>query len=89
MNEKINQMLKDGIIKKSKNLWTLLIILVSKKDESIRFYIDYKKLNIIIIVDTYLLLVVNDTIDKIKGKKYYIFIDLASRYWQVEVDENS
>ena len=52
-------MFKDKIIKKSKSSWILSIILVSKKDKSIRFCIDYKKLNAIIIVDAYLLPVIN------------------------------
>src|SRR6266540_4147630 len=82
-------MLKDGIIKKSKSSWILPIVLVSKKDESIRFCVDYKKVNDLTIVDAYPLPIVNDTVDKIGGKKYYTSIDLASGYWQVEVDENS
>ena len=50
---------------------------------------DYKKTNAITIVDAHLLPIVNDTVDKIERKKYYTSIDLASRYWQVEIDENS
>src|SRR6266498_76339 len=41
------------------------------------------------IVNAHPLPIVNDTVDKIRGKKYYTSIDLASRYWQVEVNENS
>src|SRR6266498_984171 len=89
IKEEIERMLKDGIIKKSKSPWTLPVVLVSKKDESIRFCVDYKKTNAIIIVDAHPLPVVNDIIDKIGGKKYYTSIDLASGYWQVEVNENS
>src|SRR6266542_2636371 len=89
MKKEIDQMLKEGIIKKSKNPWTSPVVLVSKKDGTIRFCVDYKKTNAIIIVDAHPLSVVNDTVDKIGGKKYYTFIDLANRYWQVEVDENS
>ncbi len=81
-------MFKDKIIKKSKNLWVLPVVLVLKKDESIRFYINYKKPNAIIIVDAYLLPVVNNTINKIEEKKYYISIDLVSGYWQVKVNKN-
>ena len=55
-------------------------MLVSKKDGSIRFCVDYKKVNEITIKDAYLLPVINNTVDKIRGKKYYISIDLASRY---------
>ncbi len=64
-------------------------MLVSKKDGSIRFCVDYKKVNDLTIEDAYFLPVVNDTIDKIGGKKYYISIDLVSRYWQVKINENS
>ena len=88
MKEEIDRMLKDEIIKKSKSPQTSPVILVSKKDESIRFYVDYKKLNAITIIDIHLLPVVNDTVNKIREKKYYFSIDLASGYQQVEVDEN-
>ncbi len=82
-------MLKDRIIKKSKSSQILPVVLVSKKDGNIRFCINYKKVNDIIIKDAHLLLIVNDTVDKIGEKKYYIFIDLISDYWQVKVDKNS
>ena len=89
MKEEIDRMLKEGIIKKSKSPWASPVVLVSKKDGSIRFYVDYKKTNAIKIVDAHPLPVVNDIVDKIGGKKYYTSIDLASGYWQVEVDKNS
>ncbi len=73
-------MLKDRIIKKSKSSWALSVILVSKKDKSIRFCVDYKKVNEITIENAHPLLVVNNIVDKIGRKKYYISIDLASRY---------
>src|SRR6266536_5752604 len=89
MKEEIERILKEEIIKKSKSPWESPVVLVSKKDGSIRFCVDYKKVNDLTIVDAHPLLIVNDTVDKIGGKKYYTSIDLASRYWQVEVDENS
>src|SRR6266498_2730975 len=89
MKEKIERMLKEGIIKKSKSPWISSVVLVSKKDGSIRFCVDYKKVNDLTIVDAHPLPIVNDTVDKIGGKKYYTSIDLASRYWQVVVDKKS
>src|SRR6266540_2751771 len=76
MKEEIDRMFKNGIIKKSKSPWTSPVVLVSKKDGSIRFCVDYKKTNAIIIVDAHPLPVVNDTVDKIGGKKYYTSIEV-------------
>src|SRR6266542_4977373 len=53
MKEEIDRMLKEGIIKKSKSPWASPVVLVLKKDESIRFCIDYKKTNAITIVDAH------------------------------------
>src|SRR6266542_966553 len=89
MKEKIERMLKERIIKKSKNPWASPVVLVSKKDGSVRFCVDYKKVNDLTIEDTHPLLIVNNIVNKIGGKKYYTSIDLTSRYWQIEVDENS
>ncbi len=80
MKEEIERMLKEGIIKKSKSPWASSVVLVSKKDESIRFCVDYKKVNDLMIVDAHPLPIVNDTVNKIGGKKYYTSIDLASGY---------
>ncbi len=73
-------MLKDKIIKKSKNLWISLVILISKKNKNIRFCVNYKKVNELIIENAHPLPIINNTVDKIEGKKYYISINLASEY---------
>ena len=78
-------MLKNGIIKKSKSPQVSPVVLVSKKDGSIRFCMDYKKTNAITIVDAHSLPIVNDTVDKIEEKKYYTSIDLASGYQQMKI----
>ncbi len=50
-----------------------------------KFKIKNQEVNVIInditIKDAYSLSVVNNTVNKIRGKKYYISIDLVSRYW--------
>ena len=63
------------------------VFLVRKKDGSLRFCIDFRKLNSRTVRDAYNLPRVNDIIDTLIGSKYFSKLDLRSGYWQVEIDE--
>ncbi len=45
--------------------YTLLILFIEKKDDSLRFCVDYKKLNALIKQDRYSLLLINETFARI------------------------
>lgn len=62
------------------------IVLVKKKDGSIRFCIDYRKLNDVTIKDSYPIPRMNSTLDALAGAKWFSTIDLKSGYWQVKMD---
>ena len=55
--------------------------LVKKKDGSIRFCIDYRKLNKVTKKKTH----IDDLLDDLADAKWFSTTDLASGYWQVEV----
>jgi transposase InsO family protein len=59
--------------------------LVTKKDNTKRFCIDYRKLNLVTVKDAYPLPRVDDTLDKLSGSKWFSSLDLTSSYWQIEV----
>jgi hypothetical protein len=63
-------------------------MLVPKKDGSVRFYIDYQKVNTITRRDAYPLPRIDDTLDTLAGSKWFSTLDTVSRYWQVELEES-
>ena len=85
--EHIEEMLKKGIIRKSKSPWSSPVVFVPKKGGEIRFCIDYRKLNKVTKKDNHPLPRIDEMLDKFEGSQYFSSIDLASAYWQVEMDE--
>ena len=83
----LSDMLSKEVIQPSGSPWASPIVLVSKKDGSIRFCVDYRKVNGITRKDAYPLPRVDDTLDTLSGSKWFSTLDLISGYWQVEVEE--
>ncbi|GFT71205.1 hypothetical protein TNCV_3002051 [Trichonephila clavipes] len=55
--------------------------------KSWRFCVDYRKLNSVTKKDVYPLPRIDDTLDCLKGAKFFSSMDLRSGYWQIEIDE--
>ncbi|UYV63012.1 hypothetical protein LAZ67_2002847 [Cordylochernes scorpioides] len=82
-------MLQHGIIAPSVSPYASPITLVTKRDKTKRFCIDYRKLNEIIAPDVHPLPLIETILDKLSKAKYYSSVDIASAYWQVEVEPHS
>ena len=63
------------------------VVIDRKKDGSIRFYIDYRKLNSRTRNDVQAIPRIDDTLHLLAGAKYFSKLDLKSGYWQVELKE--
>ena len=82
-------MLKVGAIRKSVSPWASPVVLVRKKDGSLRFCIDLRKLNSRTIKDAYSLPRIEESLDCLNGAVIFTSLDLKAGYWQVEMDEDS
>ena len=83
----VEKMLKRGIIEPSDSPWAAPTVLVTKKDGTIRFCIDYRKLNDITRKEAYPLPRIDDSLDTLGGAEWFCTMDLARGFWQVNMDE--
>ena len=83
----LKEILDAGAIRELESPYSSNVVLVQKKDGSLRFCIDFRKLNSRTIRDSYNLPRIDDTIDTLIGAKYFTKLDLRSGYWQVEMEE--
>ncbi|GBM68434.1 Retrovirus-related Pol polyprotein from transposon 297 [Araneus ventricosus] len=74
----VKEMVNNGIIEESSGPWTSPIVLVKKKDESTRFCFDYRKLNKVMIKNSYPLPRIDDTLDALNESQWFTTLDLKS-----------
>ncbi|PIK62720.1 hypothetical protein BSL78_00299 [Apostichopus japonicus] len=72
----VNEMLTQGVISSSKSAWSSPVVLVKKKDGSLRFCIDYRRLNDVTNKDAFPLPRIDDSLDALSGAKWFSTLDL-------------
>ena len=88
VREHLKEMLDAGVIRESQSPFSSNVVLVRKKDKSLRFCIDYRKLNARTIRDCYSIPRIDETMDALSGSKYFSKLDLKAGYWQVGIKES-
>lgn len=85
VDEEIEKMLAQGVIRPSQSPWASPITLVPKKDGSTRMCVDYRRINSVTAKDAYPVPLIQEIFDNLQGSQVFTTLDLRSGYWQVDV----
>ena len=81
----LNQMQLQGVISPSSSPRASPVILVRKKDVSLRFCIDFRNLNAVMKPDVFPVPWIDDLLDQLGKSRFFSTLDLAAGYWQVQL----
>ena len=87
IDDEVARMLNAGVIEPTCSPWASNVVIVKKKDGSLRFCIDYRRLNDVTRKDVYPLPRIDACLDAMGGAKYFSTFDLRSGYHQVQMHE--
>ena len=85
----LKMMLDAGVIRPSNSPWCNAVVLIRKKDGSLHFCIDFRRLNALTVKDSHPLPRICETLESLAGVAHYSTIDMNSGFWQVPMDEES
>ncbi|XP_037829581.1 uncharacterized protein LOC112450694 [Kryptolebias marmoratus] len=84
----LQELLAAGVIRESKSPYSSPIVVVRKRNNDVRLCIDFRKLNLQTIKDSYALPNLEETFSALSGSKWFTVLDLKSGYYQIEVEED-
>lgn len=87
--KEVKRLLDLGVIEPSVSPWAAPTVLVLKKDLTWRLCLDYRRINLLTLRDSYPLPRIDDSLDALRGSSWFSTLDLCSGYYQVEMEESS
>ena len=86
-SERLQQMKDDVVIEEARSEWASPGVLVSKPDGSLRFCVDYRRVNAITVKDTYPIPRMDECLDSLGDANYFTTLDCNRGYWQIPIAE--
>ena len=87
LKEELEAMKRLGVIERSYSGWSSPVVLVPKKDGSLRFCIDFRQLNAQSSFDAYPMPRLEDLLERLGKVQFVTTLDLCKGYWQVPLAE--
>jgi hypothetical protein len=87
MAQEVSKMLEMDIIEPSTSPYASPVVLVKKKDGSVRFCIDFRQLNAVTRFDAEPIPDVEDMFSSLSDKQWFTKVDLTKGYWQIKMAE--
>ena len=84
----IRKMLEEGVIRPSTSEWASPVVLAPKPDGSLRFCVDYRKVNELTKRDCYPLPRMDDCLDSLGEANIFSTLDANCGYWQLPMRES-
>lgn len=83
----VQDLISQGVLQESRSPWASPAVIVLKKDGSVRFCCDYRKLNLVTCKDAYPLPRVEESLDALGKAVLFSTLDLTAGYFQVAMNE--
>ena len=88
LREWLHENLRKGFIRPSSSPTASPVLFVNKPGGSLRFYIDYRALNNITIKDRYPLPLIKETLNNLKGIKYFLKVDIITTFNEIRIKDS-
>ena len=89
VREHLKLILDAEVVRPSNSPWCNAVVLVRKKDGSLHFCINFRRLNALTVKDSHPLPHICETLESLARAAHYSTFDLNSGFWQVPMDKES
>jgi tRNA A37 N6-isopentenylltransferase MiaA len=80
IERQVQDMLSQGLIQPSNSMFSSLVLLVKKKDQSYRFCVDFRKLNAMTVKSKYPVPVIDQLLDELHQASWFTKLDLRAGF---------
>ena len=87
IDQHVDAMRQHDVTEPAASPWCSNVVMVKKRDGTVRFCIDYRKVNDLIRKDKFPLPKIDTCLDILNGSKYFSSCDLRQGYWQTLIEE--
>lgn len=89
MENQVQEWLKQNIIRKSKSDFASRVVVTGKKDGTNRICVDFRKLNTMVLKDSFPVPLIDEVLEKLQAAQYFTVMDLENGFFHVPLEEES